>query len=128
MGLGVVSNKTVPKMCLVSKPVSGGTINTRTFIPHRVHEAIGVLGSVSVATACARAGTVAEQVIGGSLKEATLSLEVEHPTGFFTVVLEVSGTDEKQAFAVKRAALLRTARLLMRGEVLVPQDNVGSPA
>jgi len=123
MGLGDVSNKTVPKMCLVSKPVSGGTINTRTFIPHRVHEAIGVLGSVSVATACMRSGTVADQVIGGSMKDGTLSLEVEHPTGFFTVELEVFGTDQEHAFSVKRAALLRTARLLMRGEVLVPADH-----
>ncbi|MEP0201734.1 MAG: 4-oxalomesaconate tautomerase [Halioglobus sp.] len=126
MGLEDVSDKTVPKMCVVSKPVSGGTINTRTFIPHRVHEAIGVLGSVSVATACAIPGSVAQQVIGTSLKDGTLVLEVEHPTGFFTVELEISGTDQKDAFAVKRAALLRTARLLMRGEVMVPQDITGS--
>ncbi|MBT6244251.1 MAG: 4-oxalomesaconate tautomerase, partial [Gammaproteobacteria bacterium] len=52
MNLGDVTSKTVPKMCLVSPARNGGLINARTFIPHRVHEAIGVLGSVSVATAC----------------------------------------------------------------------------
>lgn len=128
MGLGDVSGKTVPKMCLVSKPVSGGTINTRTFIPHRVHEAIGVLGSVSVATACAITGSIAQQVMGGSLEDGCLALEIEHPTGFFTVELELSGTTDSEAFTVERAALLRTARLLMRGEVLVPHHDAGSRA
>jgi 4-oxalomesaconate tautomerase len=45
MNLGDVTKKTVPKMCLVSPPKAGGTVNTRNFIPHRVHEAIGVLGA-----------------------------------------------------------------------------------
>ena len=47
MKLGDVSKKTIPKMCLVSAPERGGMINTRTFIPHTVHEAIGVLGAIS---------------------------------------------------------------------------------
>src|SRR5579862_3648790 len=62
MNLGDVLKKTVPKMCLFSPPRHGGTIDTRTFIPHRVHEAIGVLGAVSVATACVTPGSVAAQV------------------------------------------------------------------
>ena len=126
MGLGEVAGKTVPKMCLISAPVSGGAINTRTFIPHRLHEAIGVLGSVSVATACAIPGSLAQQVTGESLGEGLLTLEVEHPTGFFTVEIEVSGKGDEGQFAVGRAALLRTARLLMRGEVLVPQAIGGA--
>jgi 4-oxalomesaconate tautomerase len=52
MNLGDVADKTVPKMSLLSAPTRGGVIDTRTFIPHRVHEAIGVFGAVSVATAC----------------------------------------------------------------------------
>src|SRR2546423_547980 len=64
MNLGNVGKKTVPKMCLVSPARHGGTIHTRTFIPHRVHEAIGVLGAVSVATACLTPGSVAAQVAG----------------------------------------------------------------
>ena len=62
MNLGDVAKKTVPKMCLVSPARHGGAIDTRTFIPHRVHEAIGVLGAVSVATACVTPGSVAAQV------------------------------------------------------------------
>ena len=120
MNLGDVSNKTVPKMSLVSPAVSGGLINTRTFIPHRVHEAIGVLGSVSVATACAIPGSVAQCVIGEALPAGVHSLEVEHPTGFFTVELEFSQTDD--GLAIDRAALLRTARMLMRGEIYIPAE------
>src|SRR3546814_2702261 len=52
MNLGDVARKTVPKMTMVSAPAAGGAISTRTFIPHKCHDAIGVLGAVSVATAC----------------------------------------------------------------------------
>ena len=118
MNLGEVTNKTVPKMCLVSPPRHGGTIATRTFIPHRVHEAIGVLGAVSVATACVIPGSVAATVakVGGGQRQQ--QLDIEHPTGFFTVDMEVVA--QGQSVEVKRSALLRTARKLMRGEVFVP--------
>jgi 4-oxalomesaconate tautomerase len=118
LNLGDVARKTVPKMCLVSPARHGGTIDTRTFIPHRVHEAIGVLGAVSVATACVVPGSVAAQVAGLSPRSGLQRLEIEHPTGFFTVEMEVALAGA--AVTVKRSALLRTARKLMRGEVFVP--------
>jgi len=118
MNLGDVATKTVPKMCLVAPPRAGGAICTRTFIPHRVHEAIGVLGAVSVATACVLPGSVAAQVgvipSGGSARQ----LEIEHPTGFFTVAMDVA--IDGSSIEVRRAALVRTARKLMRGEAFVP--------
>jgi 4-oxalomesaconate tautomerase len=117
MNLGDVNNKTVPKMCLVSVARHGGSIATRTFIPHRVHEAIGVLGAVSVATACVIPGSVAAAVakVSGGERQR---LDIEHPTGFFTVDMEVAV--QGKSVEVKRSALLRTARKLMRGEVFVP--------
>jgi 4-oxalomesaconate tautomerase len=118
MNLGDVTDKTVPKMCLVAAPRAGGTICTRTFIPHRVHEAIGVLGAVSVATACVLPGSIAAQVGAvqgpGSLRQ----LDIEHPTGFFTVAMDV--VIAGSSIEVRRSALVRTARRLMRGEVFVP--------
>lgn len=118
MNLGDVAKKTVPKMSLVAPAREGGVICTRTFIPHRVHEAIGVLGSVSVATACLLPGSVAADVCRLEPGEGARILEVEHPTGFFSVEIELGpGTAE-----VRRAALLRSARLLMRGEVFVPDQ------
>ena len=118
MKLGDVSKKVVPKMCLVSKPTQGGHINTRTFIPHDCHSAVGVLGAVTVATAAVTPGTVAQRVAEvpqGSRK----TFSVEHPSGEFTVVLEMEAQKPNE---VARASLLRTARLLMRGEVMIPGD------
>ncbi len=117
MQLGDVRDKTVPKMSLVSKAKAGGLINTRTFIPYRVHEAIGVLGAVSVASACVLHGSVAQQVCGFSGGARQHQIEVEHPTGFFTVELSVA-----EPFAIERSALLRTARKLMSGEAYVAVD------
>ncbi len=116
MNLGDVSAKTVPKMTLVAPPAHGGALVTRSFIPHRVHEAIGVFGAVSVATACVWPGSVAAEVAGVPTGAGQHRLDIEHPTGFFTVDLELGG----DPLTVRRAALLRTARLLMRGEVYVP--------
>jgi 4-oxalomesaconate tautomerase len=123
MNLGDVTNQTVPKMSLLSPPAHGGAILTRTFIPHRVHEAIGVFGAVSVATACMLPGSVAHAIakLPAGLSDQAggeADLEVEHPTGFFTVTLAVQVSDG--TVTVTRSALLRTARLLMRGEVMVP--------
>jgi 4-oxalomesaconate tautomerase len=118
MNLGEVAKKTVPKMCLVAPAQHGGAICTRSFIPHRVHEAIGVFGAVSVATACVMPGSVAAEVAGIADVEAIEELEIEHPTGFFTVAMDA--TLEAGAIKVRRSALLRTARRLMRGEVYVP--------
>jgi len=116
MNLGDVTRKTVPKISLVSAPRHGGSISTATFIPHRVHEAIGVLGAVSVATACAIPGSVAAQVAQRK-GDASKRLEVEHPSGFFSVDVEVERGD---SFVVRGAALLRTARKILRGDVFIP--------
>jgi 4-oxalomesaconate tautomerase len=118
MNLGDVTKKTVPKMCLVAPPQKGGAISTRNFIPHRVHDAIGVFGAVSVATACVTPGSIAAEVAGIADVTKVKTLEVEHPTGFFTVDMDV--TLNGNEVEVRRAALLRTARLLMRGEVMAP--------
>ena len=117
MNLGDVTKKVVPKMSLIAPARAGGHVCTRTFIPHDCHAAIGVLGAVSVATACILPGSVTEGIAtvpDGSVKR----MSVEHPTGEFSVTLEVGGTKEKPT--VQKAGLLRTARLIMRGDVLVP--------
>lgn len=122
MNLGDVSNKTVPKMSLISPPFKGGLVSTRTFIPHRVHEAIGVLGSVSVATACVLQGTVASDMLTQHIADGAMDIIVEHPTGQFTVEMEVSNSADFNHFKVHRAALLRTARLLMRGDAMLAEE------
>lgn len=111
MNLGDVADKSVPKLTMVSSPTAGGAINTRTFIPHRCHASIGVLGAVSVATACLLEGAPAA-ALAAVPDGARKSLAIEHPTGEMTVVVEV-GDDG----TVGRAAILRTARKLFDGIV-----------
>lgn len=118
MNLGDVTRKTVPKMCLVSAPRDGGAVCTRTFIPHRVHEAIGVLGAISVATACLAPGAVTAPLVAVEASGGAQQLDIEHPTGFFTVDIEAEVRDAM--VSVRRSALLRTARKLMEGHVFVP--------
>lgn len=118
MNLGDVTTKTVPKMSLLAQAQDGGLVSTRTFIPHRVHESIGVLGAVSVATACMLPGSVANEIAGLSDVGDSLEVDVEHPTGFFTVQMEVDNSSGQPV--VTKSALLRTARMLMQGSVFVP--------
>ncbi|PPU07898.1 4-oxalomesaconate tautomerase [Xanthomonas arboricola] len=109
MRLGDVTDKSVPKMTLVSAPLQGGAINTRSFIPHRCHASIGVLAAVSVATACLLEGSAAAtlaQVPAGVHK----TLAVEHPSGAMDCVIELD-----QDGTVISAGLLRTARKLFDG-------------
>jgi len=111
MNLGDVTEKSVPKMMLVAPPKHGGAVTVRSFIPHRAHATIGVLGAVSVASACLIPGSPAAAVAvvpDGPVK----TLSVEHPTGEMSCVLTLD--DDGQ---VATAALLRTARKLMDGEV-----------
>jgi 4-oxalomesaconate tautomerase len=119
MNLGDVSNKTVPKMCLVAAPRDGGHISTRTFIPHVCHRSIGVLGAVSVASACLMPESVTHGIAvvpAGREKK----MIIEHPSGSFTAHLVVDESDGKE-IKIERAGVVRTARLLLRGEVYVPR-------
>ena len=120
MGLGDVRSKVVPKMTLIAAPQHGGNLNTRTFIPHKCHAAIGVLGAVTVATACVLPGSVATGVVSvpnGAVKR----LSVEHPTGELSVELEMAEAEGAEPNVV-RGSLIRTARALFRGEVLIPSS------
>jgi 4-oxalomesaconate tautomerase len=111
MNLGNIEKKSVPKMTMVSAPKNGGAVSTRTFIPHRCHKSIGVLGAVSVATACLMKGAVGSELANipdGQVKP----ISIEHPSGEMTVVGHIlpDGT-------VERAEVLRTARKLFDGVV-----------
>jgi 4-oxalomesaconate tautomerase len=109
MNLGDVSEKSVPKMNLVAPPVAGGSISVRAFIPHRAHASIGVLGAVSVATACLLEGSPAAAVAHISPGRRK-PISVEHPSGETTCILETDADGNAVS-----AAMLRTARKLMDG-------------
>lgn len=123
MGLGDVRDKPVPKMTLISPATAGGHVSTRTFIPHRCHSAIGVLGAVSVASACLLPDSVAQGMVQLPQGEE-LELSVEHPSGEFTVALRMERADPAAESGPPRfvsSGLLRTARMLLDGQVFVPQ-------
>ena len=111
MNLGDVKEKSVPKMMLVAAPREGGAIAVRSLIPHRVHASIGVLGAVSVATACLIPGSPA-QALAVVPEGKTKTLGVEHPTGVTECVVTVDAAGDPV-----EAGMLRTARKLMDGEV-----------
>ncbi|MCH1881331.1 4-oxalomesaconate tautomerase [Agrococcus sp. ARC_14] len=108
MGLGDVREATVPKLTMVSVPTAGGALSTRTFIPHRCHTSIGVLGAASVAVAALLPGSTAD---GLAVRPDGSRLRIEHPTGALEVEVELDGRD------VGRTAIVRTARPIMDGTV-----------
>ena len=110
MNLGDVTDKTVPKMTMVSPPKNGGAVSTRTFIPHRCHASIGVLGAVSVATACLLEGGPANRVAEIPAGDSK-NMPIEHPIGETTIVVQMKDGE------VDTAAILRTANKLMDGLV-----------
>jgi 4-oxalomesaconate tautomerase len=117
MNLGDVTDMVTPKMFLLAEPKAGGAICTRSFIPKVAHASVGVLAAVTIATACAIPGTTADglaKLPDGNRKMVLL----EHPTGDFAVEIELSGAPT--APTIERAALLRTARKLFEGNILIP--------
>lgn len=111
MNLGDVTEKSVPKMTLVSAPTQGGAISTRSFIPHRCHATIGVLAAVTVATAATLEGSPAHR-LAVMPKGRALAVGVEQPSGITEAALELD-----QSGAVTQAGIIRTARKLMEGRV-----------
>lgn len=109
MNLGDVAEASVPKMVLASAPVAGGAINTRSFIPHRLHASVGVFAAVSVATACLLPESPAA---GLAVLPPDGRFRIEHPTGAAEVLLEVGPRGE-----VLSAGTVRTARKLFDGRV-----------
>lgn len=120
MGLGDVAGASYPKMTLVAAPQDGGAIATRSFIPHRVHESIGVLAAITVATAITLPGSVAANVgIEGAGSQRTMG--IEHPSGVFEALVDLDDTG-----AVVASGNTRTARLLSRGDIYIPA-HIWSP-
>ena len=112
MNLGDVTRSTVPKMTMVAPPRHGGAICTRTFIPHRCHQSIGVLGAVTVATACLLPGSAA--AVLARLEAGSETVRIEHPTGSFDARVRMRDGDAPEVLG---AGIIRTARKLMDGVV-----------
>ena len=122
MGLGDVSNSVVPKPVLVSEGDDEHSTTSRYFTPRRCHSSHAVTGAIGVATAFALPGTVAS---GGARAPGLHPLAILHPEGRIDVEVEIRGVDD--AASVERAALVRTARKIMQGELTLPAYVFPSP-
>ena len=109
MKMGDVTDKTVPKMTLISPPIEG-LIHTRSFIPHRCHKTIGVMAAVTVASAALQRGTVADGVAAAPAPGNPRTHKIEHPSGHLPVVEKTLASGATDWFATPR-----TARKLMDG-------------
>jgi 4-oxalomesaconate tautomerase len=118
LGLGDVTEQTVPKMFLLSAPRSGGAISTRAFLPKRVHTAIGVLMAASVAAGIRIPGAVGHDI--AQLPEGDAVL-LEHPTGAFEAV---TGIEERGgAWVSTYSTNTRSARKLFDG-ITFPRPRI----
>ncbi|MDX3429479.1 4-oxalomesaconate tautomerase [Streptomyces sp. ME01-18a] len=125
MGLGDVRGTTVPKLSLLAPPAQDGAVTTRTFIPHRCHTSIGVLGAAGVAAGLRVPGGVADGI--ARLPPDGDRLRIEHPSGFLDIEAVV-GTGADGAPAALRTALVRTARKIFDGAVFPRPEQTARPS
>jgi len=117
MGMGDPTGKVVPKLCLISEPRAGGSINARYFVPQECHATFPLVGGMCLAATSVISGTVTEGIarIGDAPKQSVL---IEHPAGQLETMIEFGGS--RAAPEIARVGFMRTARRLMEGAVYVP--------
>lgn len=119
MGLGDVSDRVIPKFGIVAPPTGDGSFAARFFVPTNTHAGMAVTGAVCLGSASVIAGSVVNAVARGNGAEGRRTVLIEHPTGRISVRLESGGSPDKPD--IRRAAIVRTARRLFEGNVLIPE-------
>lgn len=114
MGMGDVSRSVTPKFALLSRPTHGGFEAARYFTPRECHPTLAVTGAQCLAACLLTPGSVAEGLHDRPV-ESPAHVVIEHPGGSIDVLV-----DFEPGPVIRGAGLLRTARLLARGEVYVP--------
>jgi 2-methylaconitate cis-trans-isomerase PrpF/tripartite-type tricarboxylate transporter receptor subunit TctC len=122
MGLGDVSNSVIPKPVIASDGHDDNSITSRYFTPRRCHASHAVTGAIGVASAFALPGTVTSS---REIRAGARSVAVLHPQGRIEVEVRVEG--DGQAARIERAALLRTARKILQGELHIPAYVFSNP-
>jgi 4-oxalomesaconate tautomerase len=117
MGLGDVTKSVTPKIGLLARPRTGGAISARYFMPWSCHPTMAVTGSQCLASCTLMPGTVADG-LGVIPNERPAIMRIEHPAGEIEVTVDYDVTAD--GFQLRSAGLVRSARLIARGEVMVP--------
>jgi len=115
MGLGDVATSVIPKPVLVSAGDDANSITSRYFTPRRCHASHAVTGAIGVAAAFALPGTVASAARPGS---GPMQVQVLHPQGRIDVAVQRAGVGAD--LRVSGAALVRTARKILQGDLHIP--------
>jgi 4-oxalomesaconate tautomerase len=119
MGLGDVSQSVTPKLTLLAEPRNGGSITARYFMPWSCHPSMAVTGAQCIATCAILPGTIADGLTEGLVgHDSPVTVGIEHPSGTFEVLVDFRKQD--QGIDIRSAGVVRTARLLARGEVMIP--------
>ena len=120
MGLGAdVSGSVTPKVGLVSAPVAGGSLRARYLTPWACHPSMAVTGGQCLAACAVLPGSVAQGLAQVPVSSPA-AMQIEHPSGVLDVLMDF--TLSNGGVEIHAAGLTRTARLLARGEVMVPRS------
>ena len=119
MGLGDVTGKVIPKIGLLAASRNGGSITSRYFVPQNLHATHAVTGGICTATCAVMNGTVADG-LSDVEKTPVERIVIEHPMGDLNVELSVDGHDADLNF--NYAGILRTARPIFKGDIMVPHS------
>ena len=122
MGLGDVRDSVIPKPVIVSAGDGPHSITSRYFTPRRCHASHAVTGAIGVAAAFSLPGTVASAALQRS---GARDVSVLHPQGRIDVAVEIEGSGS--AAAIRRAALVRTARKILQGDLHIPDYVFSKP-
>jgi len=122
MGLGDVSDSVIPKPVLISAGDNEASITSRYFTPRRCHASHAVTGAIGVASAFVLPGTVASS---GIALEGERNISVLHPQGRIDVAIGVEGQGGEAR--IRRAALVRTARKILQGDLHLPEYVFSKP-
>lgn len=119
MGIENVAQSVTPKFGLLALAQDGGTIATRYFMPWKAHPTMAVTGAQCLASCVLTPGTVAEDMATRS-NDRPATVTLEHASGQIDVLVDYDLTAD--GINLRSAGLVRTARLLARGDVMIPKS------
>ncbi|WP_417691676.1 4-oxalomesaconate tautomerase [Roseibium sp.] len=119
MGLGDVTKSVVPKFGLMSEAQNDGNFSVRYFMPWNCHPSLAVTGSQCLAACSLIPGTIAER-IAKPVDTSPSRIRIEHPAGIMDVTVDFERADD--GFKFNSAGLVRTARMIARGDVMVSKS------
>lgn len=118
MGIANVAQSVTPKFGLLAPATDGGTVAARYFMPWVTHPTMAVTGAQCLASCVLTPGTVAEG-LAPRTNDRPARITLEHANGQIDVLVDYDLTED--GIDLRSAGLVRTARLLARGEVMVPK-------